>query len=274
MEKAGGSVTFVATEASVTELPDETVNYVASIAPRLGPDTLLTGPLAAYATGGRVAVASARDRAYAGGGIVSAAYAAPADPSDRAFDGGGLVSAGAPTGSYTGAAPAYVPPPAPSPAYAPPPAYVAPRQVSRGGMPQRPFVLLGSSERLTEGPFHAITQSLMSLGACALMDLTREPKADLHGFELPGASSGGRSSTTEPNAPSRSSQPPSATDALAPGGSAEGVVKDKPADPMQFVAQLHQTCMQAFGNSDALKFEFLEEKGPDRKFLLCYFFKW
>ena len=33
-------------------LPDETVNYLASVAPRLGTDVAMTGPLAAYAGGG------------------------------------------------------------------------------------------------------------------------------------------------------------------------------------------------------------------------------
>jgi hypothetical protein len=78
-------------------LPDETMRYVASIAPRLG--------MADY---GGVAVAAA-DRAYAGGGMRGTDYAGgaqlavmPADPSDRAFDGGGLVTPEAPTGLMTG----------------------------------------------------------------------------------------------------------------------------------------------------------------------------
>jgi hypothetical protein len=58
-------------------LPDETVNYLASVAPRLGPGVAMTGPLSVYAgaAGGR-------------------------DP-DAAFDGGGLVTAAAPTGEFT-----------------------------------------------------------------------------------------------------------------------------------------------------------------------------
>ena len=38
-------------------LPDETVNYVASIAPRLGGNVPMTGPLAVYAQGGGQAAA-------------------------------------------------------------------------------------------------------------------------------------------------------------------------------------------------------------------------
>ncbi|WP_052213988.1 lytic transglycosylase domain-containing protein [Belnapia sp. F-4-1] len=78
-------------------LPDETMRYVAGIAPRLGMPT--------YGSG---AVAEA-DRAYAGGGLRGDAYAGgpqlalmPADPADRAFDGGGLVTPDAPTGRLPG----------------------------------------------------------------------------------------------------------------------------------------------------------------------------
>jgi hypothetical protein len=98
--------------AGGSPLPDETVNYLASVAPRLGSDVAMTGPLAAFA-GGAVAAAPAptyvadSDRAYAGGGMVEdASYATPPaqgdDPSLRAFDGGGLVTAAAPTGMMTG----------------------------------------------------------------------------------------------------------------------------------------------------------------------------
>jgi hypothetical protein len=69
-------------------LPDETVNYLASVAPLLGSEVPMTGPLAVYAGGGMV--------------VASAAAAAPADPADRAFDGGGLVTPDAPTGAYSG----------------------------------------------------------------------------------------------------------------------------------------------------------------------------
>jgi D-alanyl-D-alanine carboxypeptidase len=112
-------------------LPDETVNYLASVAPRLGNDVPMTGPLAVY---GGQNVASAQtyrgqpyqppsyqaqpsqpqpyqassDAAYAGGGMVvsSAEAAEPTDPADRAYDGGGLVTPDAPTGRFSGTAPA------------------------------------------------------------------------------------------------------------------------------------------------------------------------
>ncbi len=96
-------------------LPDETVNYLASVAPRLGTEVPMSGPLAVYAGGAAGTgysqpqpYAAEADRAYAGGGMTGQDYAAsgqaaPAedDPSARAFEGGGLVTADAPTGMYT-----------------------------------------------------------------------------------------------------------------------------------------------------------------------------
>jgi len=94
-------------------LPEETVNYLASVAPRLGTDVAMSGPLAVYA-GGNASAGSGQaftpdaDRAYAGGGMVGQDYdasrqmaTASDDPSDRAFDGGGLVTPSAPTGILT-----------------------------------------------------------------------------------------------------------------------------------------------------------------------------
>ena len=98
--------------ADGTPLPDETVNYLASVAPRLGAGVAASGPFAAYAgsaaAGTAAPYADDRNRAYAGGGIVSGAYTTVSpspeedDPSTRAFDGGGLVTAAAPTGVLTG----------------------------------------------------------------------------------------------------------------------------------------------------------------------------
>ncbi|AWV21623.1 Transglycosylase SLT family protein [Roseomonas mucosa] len=69
--------------AGNSELPGETINYLARIAPRLGTEVAMTGPLAGFATGSGTAYAYN-------------------DPANRAYDGGGLVTASAPTGSYTG----------------------------------------------------------------------------------------------------------------------------------------------------------------------------
>jgi D-alanyl-D-alanine carboxypeptidase len=95
-------------------LPDETVNYLANVAPRLGNEVAMSGPLAVYAgtataSGTYVPPSNAGySGAYSGGGMVvaSAAAAEPADPADRAYDGGGLVTPDAPTGTFAGPAPA------------------------------------------------------------------------------------------------------------------------------------------------------------------------
>ena len=77
--------------ASGEPLPEETVNYVASVAPHLGAGPGMSGPLAAYAdTGGGYAVASAAPPRLAGGACNAdaaydpsrpcASYAVPAAP--------------------------------------------------------------------------------------------------------------------------------------------------------------------------------------------------
>lgn len=117
--------------AGNSALPDETVNYLARIAPNLGNQIAMTGPLAGFAGGNQYAAAtpapSSADLAYAGGGLTGTQYydGAPAttsDPSDQAFDGGGLVTSGAPTGQlqHPIPAPITVAAAAPAPSYAPP----------------------------------------------------------------------------------------------------------------------------------------------------------
>jgi hypothetical protein len=68
--------------AGSTILPNETVNYLASVAPRLGEEVAMSGPFAPYARG------EAASR-YAQGFREEA---------DLAYDGGGLVTPDAPTG--------------------------------------------------------------------------------------------------------------------------------------------------------------------------------
>jgi hypothetical protein len=79
-------------------LPEETENYLASVAPQLG---LPAGALARL-SGPRM-VEAADLGAYAGGGMRGEDYAAAgaADPSLQAFDGGGLVTPWAPTGTLS-----------------------------------------------------------------------------------------------------------------------------------------------------------------------------
>jgi D-alanyl-D-alanine carboxypeptidase len=66
-------------------LPDETVNYVASIAPRLGGDARMTGPLAVYAQGGNVAQAYTPVVQPAAPVAVVSRTVGPCDP-DAAYD--------------------------------------------------------------------------------------------------------------------------------------------------------------------------------------------
>jgi hypothetical protein len=76
--------------AGATVLPDETVGYLARVAPRLG----MAAAMPAAALGWQ------RSGAYASAD--GSEFAAAADPADHAFDGGGLVTPSAPTGDRTG----------------------------------------------------------------------------------------------------------------------------------------------------------------------------
>ncbi len=73
------------------DLPDETIRYLSSVAPHLGNDVVMTGPLTAFA-----GVSAATQ--------VRGAASAQTPDEDRAFDGGGLVTPDAPTGRLTGQA--------------------------------------------------------------------------------------------------------------------------------------------------------------------------
>ena len=85
--------------AGATVLPDETVDYLARVAPRLGMAPM--GPPVAYGAGDGATAAYGWRR----GGVYAGADAggpASVDPADRACDGGGLVTPWAPTGDRTG----------------------------------------------------------------------------------------------------------------------------------------------------------------------------
>jgi hypothetical protein len=95
--------------AGSTVLADETVNYLARVAPRLGTEMAMNGPFTTPALGYRQASASEADLAYADGGMTAADYYASSrtvpladNTSLRAFEGGGLVTPEAPTGVLTG----------------------------------------------------------------------------------------------------------------------------------------------------------------------------
>jgi D-alanyl-D-alanine carboxypeptidase len=67
-------------------LPDETVNYVAAIAPRLGSSVALTGPLAAYGQGSTVAQAPLVPLSRAAAPVTVVASAGGACDQDAAYD--------------------------------------------------------------------------------------------------------------------------------------------------------------------------------------------
>ena len=83
------------------ELPDETVNYVARVAPRLGNDVAMTGPLAVYAdaTGGGTSGRGTLGQPYAIAAVETASYDGteadrpPPGSADRAYDDPGTIVA-------------------------------------------------------------------------------------------------------------------------------------------------------------------------------------
>jgi hypothetical protein len=100
--------------AGSTILPNETINYLSSVAPRLGEEVAMSGPFAPYARGEAASryaqgFRAEADLAFAGGGMRGADYpsldraaAATEEPANLAFDGGGLVTPDAPTGRLRG----------------------------------------------------------------------------------------------------------------------------------------------------------------------------
>jgi D-alanyl-D-alanine carboxypeptidase len=86
--------------AGATVLPDETMNYLARVAPRLGTEVAVARPGKSYVARGTATEShgSHRNAAYQGQHDGMAAL----DAEDRAFDGGGLVTPLAPTGDRSG----------------------------------------------------------------------------------------------------------------------------------------------------------------------------
>lgn len=139
---------------------------------------------------------------------------------------------------------------------------------------QASHVLLSGSGRIGRSAFDVVTRNLISLGALALEELATSPKADIEGFDIPYTSSYPETSSGS-----------SSQFQTAEGSGSTGDVKLVSANPtlpsdekdksfptsssMQFVAQLHKACQQAFGNHESLKFEFIEEGGPDCKYSPC-----
>ncbi|EJD00364.1 uncharacterized protein FOMMEDRAFT_135948 [Fomitiporia mediterranea MF3/22] len=105
-----------------------------------------------------------------------------------------------------------------------------------------------------DGPFGAVTQTLLKLGSCPIENLAHSSMADLEGFDLPGVS------------PDIELLPVSSKSSLDQTlVVSEDKESQKLSSSMQFVAQLYQTCVRAFGNAEALKFEFIEETGQENQ---------
>jgi D-alanyl-D-alanine carboxypeptidase len=93
--------------AGSSVLPDETVNYLAQVAPRLGNNVAMTGPLATFAGNGAAVASLAStgggaydpNAAYAGGGMVGASYASSGQRAVLASSGSGAYD---PNAAYAG----------------------------------------------------------------------------------------------------------------------------------------------------------------------------
>lgn len=101
-------------------------------------------------------------------------------------------------------------------------------------------------------PFSAVTQNLRRLGGFPIDHLISCPGIEFEAFDLPFFASYIDVPTT------LSMQEPDIAAAVA---------QENLSSSMRNMLQLRQTCLQTFGTSDGLKFEFLEEYGADREFL-------
>ncbi|MBV9785082.1 MAG: lytic transglycosylase domain-containing protein [Acidisphaera sp.] len=139
-----------------SSLPNETVNYLASVAPRLGNAVAPTGPLSVYASGGNDAAYAAPVTAYA---AAAPAYTPAPAPMPSAAEEPGpiraeLADAPSPAdlASYQSAvyqpaapAPAYTPPLYPSRADAPPPYQPTYKALAAPPAPQPRFRLVATA---------------------------------------------------------------------------------------------------------------------------------
>lgn len=115
---------------------------------------------------------------------------------------------------------------------------------------QQPHMPLTSNDRIHE-TFAIVTQNLLNLGSCPLEKLADSPKADLEGFDLHVNLNSDLSAST-----SLETSPVNANEI------------GKEPSSMQYVAKLHQICHQTFGNSDCLKYEFIEDENSKGKFII------
>jgi hypothetical protein len=113
-----------------------------------------------------------------------------------------------------------------------------------------------------QNPFSLVSQNLRRLGGHPLERLADCPGIEFEAFDLPFFAHHIDVPTT------LSTQE---ADAAPPIGTQENTSYTSSSSSMYNIVQLHQTCNQTFGNAEALKFEFLEEFGPDREFLKCQY---
>ena len=112
------------------------------------------------------------------------------------------------------------------------------------------------SERL-QAALETVTQKFLELGMIPLQKFADTPAADLEGFDIPFLA-------PESSRIQTSSIKPRSTPVTIDSQPLSVYYKKNPsALTMQYVAQLHKTCEDTFGNSDGLRFEFLEEDGPN-----------
>lgn len=135
---------------------------------------------------------------------------------------------------------------------------------------QASHVLLSCSGRMRRSAFDVVTRNLISLGALALEELATSPKADIEGFDIPYTSSHPETSSsslsqlqTAEGSGSTDDVKPECANSTLPSDEKDNSIPS--SSSMQFVAQLHKACQQAFGNHESLKFEFIEEGGPECK---------
>jgi hypothetical protein len=109
----------------------------------------------------------------------------------------------------------------------------------------------------SERPFEMVSENLLEMGALSTDEYLHSSLADSRIHDTP---------ELVLEMPQRPSPTPS-PEPFAPVGDDHSNDPISPSSRMQTVARLHQTCQRAFGSTDALKFEFLEENGANSKYI-------
>jgi hypothetical protein len=105
-------------------------------------------------------------------------------------------------------------------------------------------------------PFEAVSQNLAKLHLTTI-DIVLQSPAEVEDFDIPDIRENRETSPTPPPVlPPQESKQPIKLDGLS---------------KMQCIAQLHHTCQRVFGKTGLLKFEFVEDNGPNSECLLTFF---